>query len=300
MRDFIARDKPDPYILGQLLHYIVERQNGVESYQKMHKIQLGEKMLGVSSATEMTRLLLNAKADCTAKNRGMTPFGAQFTAGCYFNNGRRLLCRKVFVNILLFGHPGVDPNADVNIPLPHVSGRIRGADLLVCKPLHVASGSLDRHLIERLLIEGANVNGLDNCGHTPLDYIESDCASPANSLQDQSVCAQFLIEHGAYLTKQLVQHQVETRTRLYREMNLLAPISTDQVSQPVIPRPVDTRPVDSQSGVISVRSLQHLRLRSLFKAANQIVEISKGKGPRRRKGRSVVESDVTIQSSSAE
>lgn len=226
MKEFIARDKPSPHLLGQLLHCIVERQVG---HEKSHFTTRGKltksywpvkELPGQPFGADMVRLLLESGADCTSKRNGMTPFESQFASGCYFSpdspdspdKPRFCRCRSVFLNVLLFDYPGPNSNADIEMQ----------ETAMVYKPLHIASGRLDQRAIDLLLEAGADPNGLDDYGCTPLDYIFLDCASNLLPFQYQVACIRFLIQHGARLTLGRKHAPTRDTAKFFADMGLLS------------------------------------------------------------------------------
>lgn len=259
MKEFIVRDNPSPHLLGQLLHCIVERQVGHEKSHFTTRGKLkkksywpGKELPGQPFGADMARLLLEAGADCTSKQNGMTPFESQFASGCYFSPDETLFlrCRSIFLNVLLFNYPGANSNADIEMQEP----------AMVYKPLHIASGRLNERAIEILLEAGADANGLDSYGRTPLDYIYLERFLTPYHIGDQRACVRLLTQRGAHLTLAREHANKEDTIRLFEDMRLL---------------PVSHTPVHrNYAASILVRAGPKLQ---------QIVNGLKGKDPRGRK-----------------
>lgn len=188
---FLLRTPMEPRPLAMLLHCAVEYHTTGT----------------VTDLSGMVKLLLGFGADSRISMKAMAPFQYLLHRKSQgFINHSTCSDSTLSLARVLLNAPGADPNGDVILglsPDPLVNPPRNGNDVLVtCKPLHVAGGVA---MIRLLLGAGANVNGLNWRGETPLDVfvtVQQDHAG-TGAAEDVSVCIRQLRRRGGVTTSPL-------------------------------------------------------------------------------------------------
>lgn len=144
---------------SRILHNVVERMHYDKDVVKNHV-----------DLTEMIHTLLDHGADVHERYEGLTPFQALFrcndpTPGLL--SGR--ITEPMGHVAEIFLEHGSDPNTDVFYLGDNIESFQEDTASYTSKPLHVAVGCPT--MVQLLLDFGANVNGLNGKGQTPLDLI---------------------------------------------------------------------------------------------------------------------------------